>query len=69
MDFLASEIRPMKKRVKKNPRREEEDSSSDHSCFVANVSVSNLRDDKLVRFLTKIPSLIKQKSHTIRLLV
>ncbi|VVB10772.1 unnamed protein product [Arabis nemorensis] len=46
---LASEIRPMKKIAKKNPRREEDSSLSDHSCFVANVSVSvsNLRDDKL----------------------
>ncbi|XP_023634055.1 B3 domain-containing protein REM17 [Capsella rubella] len=32
--------------VKKNPGREE-DSSLDHSCFVANVSVSNLYEDKL----------------------
>ncbi|XP_010447536.1 PREDICTED: B3 domain-containing protein REM17-like [Camelina sativa] len=40
------EIRPMKKRVKKNPRRED-DSSSEHSCFVANVSVSNLQEDKV----------------------
>lgn len=45
---LASEIKPMKKRAKKNPRKE--DSSSDHSCFVANVTVSSLHEDKLVRF-------------------
>lgn len=42
----------MKKRAKKNPRREE-DSSTDHSCFVANVSVASMRDDKLVSFLQK----------------
>lgn len=47
--FLALEIRPMKKKAKKNPRKEE-DSSSDHSCFVASVSVSNLYNDKLVNF-------------------
>ncbi|KFK29766.1 hypothetical protein AALP_AA7G176200 [Arabis alpina] len=45
-DNIASEIRPMKKRAKKNPRTIE-DSSSDHSCFVVNVSVSYLRDDKV----------------------
>ncbi|CAH8263420.1 unnamed protein product [Arabidopsis lyrata] len=32
---------------KKNPRRETESSSLDPSCFVANVTVSSLRDDRL----------------------
>ncbi|KAL1210416.1 B3 domain-containing protein REM14 [Cardamine amara subsp. amara] len=45
-DNIASETKQMKKREKENPRREE-DSSSDHSCFVANVTVSNLYNDKL----------------------
>ncbi|CAA7036268.1 unnamed protein product [Microthlaspi erraticum] len=34
-------------RVKKNPRTEKEDSSSDHSRFVANVSASSLNSDRL----------------------
>ncbi|CAH2077345.1 unnamed protein product [Thlaspi arvense] len=46
-DNTAPEIRPMKERAKKNTRIKEEDSSSDNSCFVANVSVSSLRQDKL----------------------
>ncbi|KFK29767.1 hypothetical protein AALP_AA7G176300 [Arabis alpina] len=45
-DNIASEKRLMKKRVKKNPRSDG-DSSFDHSCFVANVTVSNLREDKV----------------------
>ncbi|CAA7015274.1 unnamed protein product [Microthlaspi erraticum] len=47
-DNIASQIEPRKKRTKKNPQREEEeDYSSDHSCFVATVSVSGIRDDRL----------------------
>ncbi|XP_018450659.1 B3 domain-containing protein REM17-like isoform X2 [Raphanus sativus] len=45
-DTVASRIKPMKKRAKNNPMKEDY-SSSDHSCFVANVTVSSLHEDKL----------------------
>lgn len=39
---------PRKKKVKKNNPGTEADSSSDHSCFVAHVTASNLLTDALV---------------------
>uniref|UniRef100_M4D176 TF-B3 domain-containing protein n=1 Tax=Brassica campestris TaxID=3711 RepID=M4D176_BRACM len=39
---LASDIKPMKKRAKKNPRKKDS-----CSCFLANVTVSSLHEDKL----------------------
>lgn len=42
--FLLSE----KIQRKKNPKRDAESSSLDHSCYVANVTPSSLQEDRLV---------------------